>query len=430
MELDLLKETWPTIDSFANLKNQKILTTDEDNSIHSIWEENYQDLSGWCIDPFQGQCAFPIGELEENKYSGVESEDNVVSIKKTGAIGRVGSMELPGEQANLSDSSLKVAELPLIESETRNNQVGGAQAAIKTEILDTRPMEINDILLLDPIDSSMNQRTDEWIQFGNVDLPVVSPISLHHKSINHKQGNNVISVEYPSTILTEVAKNEKDNWETINTFDNTESETFDLLSYLCDDNIESPDGSIISRDSEPATIVSNSSIAGSVDGTSSSTTTTTRDSHKSRKSIGASREEYAEAKSSSSASIAAISAALDSVAKMSERSSRNRQKRNSRSMRSEYDAEVEKRRGKKRCLDSESEDRMSGDGSYRESREKNNEASRKSRQNKKAKENEMMMKANELEKDNRILKMKVDELDKLVTSMRTAILRSAMKKTS
>lgn len=99
-------------------------------------------------------------------------------------------------------------------------------------------------------------------------------------------------------------------------------------------------------------------------------------------------------------------------------------------MRNEYDIAAEKARHKKRCYDSESEERISDDGSYRESREKNNEASRKSRQNKKAKENEMMLRASELEKDNRILKMKVDELDKLVTSMRTAILRSAMKKTS
>lgn len=85
------------------------------------------------------------------------------------------------------------------------------------------------------------------------------------------------------------------------------------------------------------------------------------------------------------------------------------------------------RPAKRRYVDSDSEDGTYA-LHYRESREKNNEASRKSRMNKKAKENEMTMKAVELEKDNRILKMKVEELEKLVTSMRTALLRSALKK--
>lgn len=64
---------------------------------------------------------------------------------------------------------------------------------------------------------------------------------------------------------------------------------------------------------------------------------------------------------------------------------------------------------------------------YRECREKNNEASRRSRMNKKAKESEMSVRATELERDNKVLKMKVEELEKLVTSMRNALLRSALK---
>lgn len=64
---------------------------------------------------------------------------------------------------------------------------------------------------------------------------------------------------------------------------------------------------------------------------------------------------------------------------------------------------------------------------YRECREKNNEASRRSRMNKKAKESEMTIRAVELERDNKVLKMKVEELEKLVTSMRNALLRSALK---
>lgn len=65
---------------------------------------------------------------------------------------------------------------------------------------------------------------------------------------------------------------------------------------------------------------------------------------------------------------------------------------------------------------------------YRGARQRNNEASRRSRMNKRAKEFEMSTKASQLEKDNRVLRMRVDELEKLVDSMRNALLRSALKK--
>lgn len=94
----------------------------------------------------------------------------------------------------------------------------------------------------------------------------------------------------------------------------------------------------------------------------------------------------------------------------------------------EKDFYKEKRRGPKRKLESDSDDNDFSDGNYRESREKNNEASRKSRMNKKAKEEEMLQRATQLEKDNKILKMKVEELEKLVTSMRVALLQSALKR--
>jgi len=84
--------------------------------------------------------------------------------------------------------------------------------------------------------------------------------------------------------------------------------------------------------------------------------------------------------------------------------------------------------GRKRYYESDSDDDDIALAQYRECREKNNEASRRSRMNKKAKESEMAKKATELERDNKILKMKVEELEKLVTSMRNALLRSALKK--
>lgn len=86
----------------------------------------------------------------------------------------------------------------------------------------------------------------------------------------------------------------------------------------------------------------------------------------------------------------------------------------------------EKKERKRYYEESDSEDDITL-SQYRECREKNNEASRRSRMNKKAKESEMSIKAIKLERDNKILKMKVEELEKLVTSMRNALLRSALK---
>lgn len=86
--------------------------------------------------------------------------------------------------------------------------------------------------------------------------------------------------------------------------------------------------------------------------------------------------------------------------------------------------------GRKRYYESDEDDSEDDVAlsQYRECREKNNEASRRSRMNKKAKESEMSKRATELERDNKILKMKVEELEKLVTSMRNALLQSALKK--
>lgn len=91
-------------------------------------------------------------------------------------------------------------------------------------------------------------------------------------------------------------------------------------------------------------------------------------------------------------------------------------------------AKTRDKNGRKRYYEeSEDSDDDIALSQYREGREKNNEASRRSRMNKKAKESEMTVRAIELERDNKVLKMKVEELEKLVTSMRNALLRSALK---
>lgn len=90
-------------------------------------------------------------------------------------------------------------------------------------------------------------------------------------------------------------------------------------------------------------------------------------------------------------------------------------------------AKTRDKNGRKRYYEESDSEDDTALSQYRECREKNNEASRRSRMNKKAKESEMTIRANELERDNKVLKMKVEELEKLVTSMRHALLRSALK---
>jgi hypothetical protein len=66
-------------------------------------------------------------------------------------------------------------------------------------------------------------------------------------------------------------------------------------------------------------------------------------------------------------------------------------------------------------------------GRYRELRDKNNEASRKSRQNRKSRESEMKVVAANLERENESLKIKADEMERLVKKLREALLEAVIK---
>jgi hypothetical protein len=64
---------------------------------------------------------------------------------------------------------------------------------------------------------------------------------------------------------------------------------------------------------------------------------------------------------------------------------------------------------------------------YRELRDKNNEASRKSRQNRKARDYDMKEYAAKLASDNQTLKIKADEMERLVKKVRQALLEAVVK---
>ncbi|XP_050431921.1 transcription factor ces-2-like [Adelges cooleyi] len=70
----------------------------------------------------------------------------------------------------------------------------------------------------------------------------------------------------------------------------------------------------------------------------------------------------------------------------------------------------------------------SSDDKYRQLRDRNNEASRKSRATRKAKEDELNKNANEMEATNRRLTVKAEELEKMVINMRQALLQIMTKK--
>lgn len=84
---------------------------------------------------------------------------------------------------------------------------------------------------------------------------------------------------------------------------------------------------------------------------------------------------------------------------------------------------------KKRKLSTTSEDSsVYTDDKYRELRDKNNEASRRSRMNRKSREVEMKIQAEELEATNSALKSKADELQRLVDRLRATLMEVMVRK--
>ena len=65
---------------------------------------------------------------------------------------------------------------------------------------------------------------------------------------------------------------------------------------------------------------------------------------------------------------------------------------------------------------------------YRELRNKNNEASRRSRANRKSREVEMKNHAAKLEAENRRLKVKAEEMEKLVKRLRDCLMQLVLKR--
>ncbi|KZC07965.1 hypothetical protein WN55_09028 [Dufourea novaeangliae] len=397
MESELLKEPWV----FPQSKVNQI--KEEEKAASSIWEENFQDLSDWCMDKFQGHCDFHIGESPIFRVSGTKYEGNsALSSAEKGVLQELMSVA-DKERWNVKMNSAGTTEYSHTNYSLQcTSKISSRSPREDSTVLSNTSNTSNTRLKLSDGETSSTS-TSTWNKQNTTDVGI--PLQSRYK---------IESIDLDDCLTSfDSTNNQRETWDVLRTVETTGSDTFDLLSYLCDDEMRSPEGSIstdssvVSKPWSPAKSIVSPQSCGKV---------------KSEETKSPPIEEYMQSRAASTVTSSAIEKPI-ACSRKSERirtAANKVDKAYNRIMRREKQA-------RKRFIETDLEDRTFA-LHYRESREKNNEASRKSRMNKKAKESEITVKAVELERDNRILKMKVEELEKLVTSMRSALLRSALKK--
>lgn len=358
------------------------------------------------MDPFQVQCDFRIGESTTFKLSGTKYEGNGVSTVEEEEILKDLKSATDDEKLNLKMNTVKTIE------ESGDNR----------HLLLSPSELVNDYGL--GYNNEKKNATSSWL---------MSPESIASTSTASSKQRNadvdaMLQPEYraggdlacPTSPLDTIA-DQREMWDELRTIETTGSDTFDLLSYLCDDEMRSLEGS---TDSSAIKLRSHATVLPPL---SSFTPTKVKIEEETNEPIQPTRRRMS---TRATSTVTSSSAEAPPVFRRSERTRTTSTKETS-SKETETivsRAKTRDKNGRKRYYeeseDSEDDVALS---QYRECREKNNEASRRSRMNKKAKESEMSVRAIELERDNKVLKMKVEELEKLVTSMRNALLRSALK---
>lgn len=399
METELLKEPWVFPQPKATVPKPEAKTAS------STWEENFQDLSGWCImDPFQGHCDFPTGESPTFKLSGTKYEGKSGLSSEEGVL--KGLMSVDDEKWS---TKMNTAEANEHSSDNSHSLQSTLNVTSKQDKENSYTVSGTSNLWL-KIPKEQNTSSNRITETNtNTSAPFQSRYQIGEIDLNDA-----------CPTFFDPTENQRETWDMIRTVETTGSDTFDLLSYLCDDEIRSPEGSV----STDSSIVSKPWSS-----TSSKFSTALPETIVKVKTEEQEEAEVVQESSRASAtSTITTSTSTETPAASTRRAERARRSVTAKAEKP-YNRVRRDKPARKRynTIDSDSDD-QSFVSHYRESREKNNEASRKSRMNKKAKETEMAMKAIELERDNRILKMKVEELEKLVTSMRSALLRSALKK--
>ncbi|XP_015184628.1 PREDICTED: uncharacterized protein LOC107070705 [Polistes dominula] len=404
MESDLLKEPW----IFPQTKTN-ILMEEDSVTTFPEWEENFQDLSGWCMDQFQTPCDFPIGELVPFKLSGTKYEGKSVSNLGKG-VSENATKGINEDKGRLKMNLFDETEIPgdkyqpLLPS-------SNSSFSYKKQLDEAEYKESNNTLLKLPkaCTSASNSKMNTS---SNVNVS-----SFHSQQrIDDLDLDDACQNTFEST-----ENNQSETWDMLNTVQTSGSGTFDLLSYLYEDEPYSPGGGSTSTDT--STIFNSRSPIEQLPSVSQNNT---------EKAVKVDME-VDKVRRKTRSTTSTITSSSDTTATTfsvtSRRSERTRTITNTNKVEKKKYSNVKREKRKLSIDDSSSSDsRVVDHFNYRESREKNNEASRKSRMNKKAKETEMAIRALELEKDNKILKMKVEELEKLVISMRNALLQSALKK--
>ncbi|XP_032677837.1 uncharacterized protein LOC116847201, partial [Odontomachus brunneus] len=394
MESELLKEPWT-----SPHKKPASPTKEEDTAAFPAWEEDFQDLSSWCMDTFQAQCDFHIGESTTFKLSGTKYEGNGVSTVEEDGL-------LKGLRSKVDDEklNLKMDTVKTMTGESSDNHLLLSPTELVNKYEKGYGNEENCMSsswLMSP-ESTASTSTSSSKQYNTTD--VSAPFQHEYR----------VSNDYACPTSFDSTASQHETWDELPTIETIGSDTFDLLSYLCDDEMRSPEGSV-STDStamlkhRPLTM-------------SSPILTPTSTKVKTEETNASPKPRRMETRATSTVT----SSSVETPTTSSRRSERKLLVNNKEKEKTTVKAKKEKN-AKKRYYESESDEDIALI-QYRESREKNNEASRKSRMNKKVKESEMSVRAIQLEKDNKILKMKVEELEKLVTSMRNALLQSALKK--
>ncbi|XP_077268732.1 uncharacterized protein LOC143900867, partial [Temnothorax americanus] len=401
MESELLKEPWVFPRTKANP------TKEEDIAALSAWEEDFQDLSGWCMDTFQGQCDFHIGESTTFKLSGTKYEGNGVSIAEEGGLLKDLTRTTDDEKLDLKMDTVKTTK-----------------ASNDNRHLLLSPSElVNEYGLGNNNNNEENNASSSWL---------MSPESTASKSSSSsKQLNADISaplqseghdLDYVSPTSFNAITNQREMWDELRTIETTGSDTFDLLSYLWEDEMRSAN---VSTDSSAMLKVRSLATSSPV---LSFTSTKVKTEEINEPTLPSTRRRM---ETRATSTITSSTAKTPAASRRSERTriaatkSKERERVTSTTV---TGTKTKDKNGRKRYYEESDSDDDVALSQYRECREKNNEASRRSRMNKKAKESEMTKRATDLERDNKILKMKVEELEKLVTSMRNALLRSALKK--
>ncbi|CAL1685392.1 unnamed protein product [Lasius platythorax] len=405
MESEFLREPWVFPRTKANSS-----TREEVTAAFSAWEEDFQDLSSWCMDTFQGQCDFHVGESTTFKLSGTKYEDNGVSTVEEEGILKDLKSTTDDEKLNLKMNTVKTKTT----EESSDNR----------HLLLSPSELVNDCGL--GYNNEEKNGTSSWLMSPESIASTSTASSKQHNADadalfqpEHRASGDLARPTSPFDTTT----NQRETWDELRTIETTGSDTFDLLSYLCDDEMRSLEGGISTDSSTMLKLRSHATVLSpsfSLIPTKVKTEEINEPTPSTRRRI------------STRATSTVTSSSVEPLvaSRRSERTRTSTKTASSKERETIVKIKTRDKNDRKRYYeesDSEDDDDDDSLSQYRECREKNNEASRRSRMNKKAKESEMSVRAIELERDNKVLKMKVEELEKLVTSMRNALLRSALK---